>query len=252
VTDIATGKNRLLLTHSENCYVRSVAFDRECKRIVSTDSHGTIRIWDASTGKQLHMLKGHTGNVINAQFTPDGTRVISSGSDTTIRIWDAAEGRLIATLYNFYGSEFAVVTPEGTYDGTPEALELLHWTVGSEVLPLSSFGENFRVNDLLASALYGPLLKPQTAAAQSASSSAKPDIAKRLIGKIHSVSSGEVIVSYSGSGYMPKIGERFFVVNNEGEQMYLECRFPMLSVSKCSFTKASDGKKISKGMPVFK
>ena len=53
------------------------------RTIVSSGSSesvdGTVRIWDAESGKCLQELKGHTENVRAVAITPDG-RFIVSGS----------------------------------------------------------------------------------------------------------------------------------------------------------------------------
>src|SRR5262249_36091276 len=37
-------------------------------------------------------LKGHTGTVMSASFSPDGTRLITGSADGTARVWDAKTG----------------------------------------------------------------------------------------------------------------------------------------------------------------
>ena len=48
--------------------------------------------------RELHVLEGHTGAVLSAAFSPDGTRVITASDDQTARLWDAATGKALATL----------------------------------------------------------------------------------------------------------------------------------------------------------
>ncbi len=72
--------------HTSN--VSSVSFSPDGTLIASGSSDDTIRLWDASTGEELHSLKGHTLGVNSVSFSPDGTRIASGSSDDTIRLWD--------------------------------------------------------------------------------------------------------------------------------------------------------------------
>jgi hypothetical protein len=48
----------------------------------------TARIWDAATGKEITVLRGHEGAVQSAAFSPDGARIVTASDDKTARIWD--------------------------------------------------------------------------------------------------------------------------------------------------------------------
>jgi WD40 repeat protein len=87
-------------------------------------------VWDATTGKLLLTLAGHTGNVVDLAFSPDGNRLATASADGTAKVWDVSTGsgrtEQPLTLYN---PDRALVTsvafsPDGTrlavtsYDGT--------------------------------------------------------------------------------------------------------------------------------------
>ena len=249
VCPLAGGALRHFKGHTGN--VLSIAADREGKRIVSASYDGTARIWDIVSGKQLQTLP-HGQSVIAAVFTSDGSRVITSCGDAAMRVWNASSGALVATIYSPSGTDYTIVAPDGRFDGTETGLGLIHWVAGSEVIPLSDFGDAFRERGLLASALAGalPASEPKAAAEELNREKARPDIAKRLAGKIHSISGNEIVVAYSGSGYMPKAGEKLFVIAGSGEKVMLECVFPMISLAKCR--SAGKSAEVKKGMPVFR
>ena len=59
-----------------------------------------MRIWDLTTGKALHVLKGHTKEVRTVAFTPDSKRAVSGGRDCTIRVWDLEGGTEVKRIDN--------------------------------------------------------------------------------------------------------------------------------------------------------
>ena len=56
------------------------------------------RVYDAQTGDEILVLKGHTEQVNTIQFSPDGTRLVTASDDKTARIWDAVTGKQIHVL----------------------------------------------------------------------------------------------------------------------------------------------------------
>jgi WD40 repeat protein len=88
--------------------VRSAAFSPDGMRIVTAsgspnakqdwaarvfdvprgERDNTARIWDASTGNEIKVLRGHEEQVTSGAFSPDGTRISTASEDNTARIWD--------------------------------------------------------------------------------------------------------------------------------------------------------------------
>jgi WD40 repeat protein len=76
---------------------------------------GTIIIWDARSGREIHALHGHTGPVNSVAWHPDRTRLASASDDQTVRIWDVATGESLLTLRGHVGPVNSVVfSPDGT------------------------------------------------------------------------------------------------------------------------------------------
>jgi small GTP-binding protein len=76
-------------------------------RVVSGGSDGTVRLWDAASGRELSVLEGHKDWVLSVSWSGDG-RVVSGGSDGTVRLWDAASGRELSVLKGHKGRVWSV------------------------------------------------------------------------------------------------------------------------------------------------
>ncbi|THY76075.1 hypothetical protein D6C95_09989, partial [Aureobasidium pullulans] len=100
-----------------NAQLSSVAFDPTAAHIAfsirdvdiardefnSTDpdrgiENACICIWNLATDSVDHVLRGHTEEVENIVFSPNGTLLATTSSDHTAKIWDAHSGLLRCTL----------------------------------------------------------------------------------------------------------------------------------------------------------
>ena len=52
-----------------------------------------IRLYDATSGHQTAVLKGHSDKLTMLRFFPDGKRLASSGYDNVVRVWDVDQRR---------------------------------------------------------------------------------------------------------------------------------------------------------------
>ncbi len=76
----------------------AAGFSPDGARIVSGSDDNTVRVWDAASGKELLVLRGHEEPVNAAGFSPDGARIVSGSEDNTVRVWDAASGKELLVL----------------------------------------------------------------------------------------------------------------------------------------------------------
>jgi WD40 repeat protein len=68
--------------------VKSAAFTRDGKRLVSGSSDKTLKLWDVSAGRCLRTFRGHTAGVTSVVLTGDGRSAVSGGLDMNAILWD--------------------------------------------------------------------------------------------------------------------------------------------------------------------
>ncbi len=132
VWDAASSKEIARMDHARG--VTTVAFSPDGKWVVSggceqvdEDSNcikGSVRVWEAVTGKPIALI-AYGGNVTVVAFSPDGTRVVSGGCEQvdkdsiciegTARVSEAASGKEIAHVTHDDVVTSVAFSPNGTW-----------------------------------------------------------------------------------------------------------------------------------------
>jgi WD40 repeat protein len=75
--------------------ITKVAFSPNGELLASSGWDGMVRVWDAATGKEIHVFATDQGYHGCFAFAPDGKLLVAGGSDRTIRFWSLATGKQV-------------------------------------------------------------------------------------------------------------------------------------------------------------
>jgi WD40 repeat protein len=137
--DTKTGKKLLTLNEGGAPDSRA-AFSPDGRQVV-TVKHGSLKVWDAVTGKEEAALPGGGGLTL-ARFSPDGAWVVSLSIHERPRLWQAQTGRVRVIILK--GHELAVndaaFSPDGRLVATAsddETVRIWEVATGREVYTLT-------------------------------------------------------------------------------------------------------------------
>jgi WD40 repeat protein/predicted Ser/Thr protein kinase len=71
----------------------AVAFSPDGRRLASTGSDRSLRVWDAETLAPLDLFNGHADEVWCVAWLPDGQRLITGGKDGLVMLWQTGRTR---------------------------------------------------------------------------------------------------------------------------------------------------------------
>jgi WD40 repeat protein len=109
--------------------VWSQRFVREGREILTTGGDGTVRSWDAASGRPLHTYRGSARFLADAIVDPEGAMIVAAGGDGLVHFWDAANERPLWTMFAHQPHVIAVHFEGGDLVTRGFAGDVARWTL---------------------------------------------------------------------------------------------------------------------------
>ena len=91
-------------------------FSPDGQHILGGGDEYTARIFEVATGKEVHILRGHSTWVYCVAFSPDGKYALTGSTDNLAILWDVATGQEVYTIRGHSSSVRSVAfSPDGKY-----------------------------------------------------------------------------------------------------------------------------------------
>jgi len=130
------------------------AFSADSRLLVTSSTDWSIRIWDATSAREVARLRGHTAPIVFAAFSADGGSVVTAARDYTARVWQLPSGEPGTIFKGHQGSiTGAAVDPAGRVLATASedrTARLWDLATGRELQVLRGHG------DEVSSIAFGP------------------------------------------------------------------------------------------------
>jgi len=91
VWNATTGKRIATLKGDAFRDVFAATFSPNGERVVAGGKAGVVRLWNATTGKELFVVGTHTKAVRTIVFNSTGTRLLTASDDGSAKVWDVRE-----------------------------------------------------------------------------------------------------------------------------------------------------------------
>ena len=91
------------------------------------------------------VFEGHTSGITDVSFHNNGTVMVSTSYDGSMILWDVNSGMQLIRQFIFEGDpdKWVHIHPSGLFDASPEAMDMMYWTKGLEVIEFSQLKDRY-------------------------------------------------------------------------------------------------------------
>ena len=76
--------------------INGVALDADGRRLATSSSDGTVRLWDLATRRKLGSYGKSSLGYASVSISRDGKRIAAASGEGPVKVWDVASGQEVA------------------------------------------------------------------------------------------------------------------------------------------------------------
>jgi hypothetical protein len=120
--------------------ILSVAYSPDGRLLASGSADHMIKLWDASTFKEVRTLEGHASIILNVRFTPDSKHLLSSSYDSKIIQWNVQTGEIEQVYQQDWYANSMEIMPDNQHFITANTYAAMYWQMGADQGKQYDFG----------------------------------------------------------------------------------------------------------------
>lgn len=115
---IGLGEIRSVELYGHTDFVREVAFNTDCERILTVSHDGTVRLWDKTIAMELSRFEiPEEAVLLDARFTNEGPRVILRFGENIAKVYDVLSGSPLFRIGQETEIHHAILSDDGLLVG---------------------------------------------------------------------------------------------------------------------------------------
>jgi WD40 repeat protein len=136
--------------HSAYCWLNDVVFSPDSSLIAAASTDGSICVFNAPDGGNLHIYHIHAATVLVVDWSPDGKYIASGSKDKTVQIIEASTGKIVHSYKGHKSPVWAVAwSPDGHLIASGDDTGNVQvWNPGSGMLLYTYYGHAGPVNEI--------------------------------------------------------------------------------------------------------
>lgn len=108
-----------------------------------------VEVFSLESGDRISSFIPHLDNLSGLFFSTTGNVLLTAGKDGRIKLWDYKKPEEIISIISIDSTDWVVAAPTGEFEATGNALPVLYFVAGLEIIPLESLFEQFYTPGLL-------------------------------------------------------------------------------------------------------